>query len=262
MFVNCNLSHLTLVFSRQFSTHNLGTFAPRMNVLYWGPGDFPVSYSNRDTSRNAWNRHSGSFMVDMGILFSNMKYPSRMLNDILILDQQWLPNKSDFPPISWPWYRAWPSPIMSGFDGAFGTGVACQQGTLTTPDTWFRPLLGACMCSDCWDQFSRLYTDLMTYRSWLSPNWEVSMEHLRQVWHASRERLPFRTPGSVPILGLANAPIVETKFLELAMSLLDFSPRIPLGTFSILLTKTCFIIIISDRQKIIYPCSLTYHNLI
>ena len=41
-----------------------------------------------------------------------------------------------------------------------------------------------------------------------------------------------------PILGLANAPIVETKFLELAMSLLDFSPQIPLGTFSILLTQT------------------------
>ena len=37
-----------------------------------------------------------------------------------------------------------------------------------------------------------------------------------------------------PILGLANAPIVVTKFLELAMSLLDFSHRIPLGTFSIL----------------------------
>ena len=40
-----------------------------------------------------------------------------------------------------------------------------------------------------------------------------------------------------PIFGLANAPIVETKFLELAMSLLYFSPRIPLGTFSILLRK-------------------------
>ena len=40
-----------------------------------------------------------------------------------------------------------------------------------------------------------------------------------------------------PILGLAYAPIVETKFLELAMSLLDFSPRIPLGTFSILLLE-------------------------
>ena len=37
------------------------------------------------------------------------------------------------------------------------------------------------------------------------------------------------------IVGLACAPIVDTRFLELAMSLLDFSPRIPLGTFSILL---------------------------
>ena len=44
------------------------------------------------------------------------------------------------------------------------------------------------------------------------------------------------------MLGLANAPIVETKFIELAMSLLDFSPRIPLGTFSILLLNalTCW----------------------
>ena len=66
--------------------------------------------------------------------------------------------------------------IMSGFHGAFAVAVACQQGTLTLPDTWFRP----------------------------------------------------------PILVLACAPIVETRFLELAMSLLDFSPRIPLGTFSIL----------------------------
>ena len=42
----------------------------------------------------------------------------------------------------------------------------------------------------------------------------------------------------IDVLGLAYAQIVETKFLELAMSLLDFSPRIPLGTFSIwLLTK-------------------------
>ena len=40
--------------------------------LIWGPGDFPVSYSNKDTLWNAWNRHSGSFMVDTGILLSNM----------------------------------------------------------------------------------------------------------------------------------------------------------------------------------------------
>ena len=29
--------------------------------------------------------------------------------------------------------------IASGFHGAFATGVACQQGTITLPDTWFRP---------------------------------------------------------------------------------------------------------------------------
>ena len=29
--------------------------------------------------------------------------------------------------------------IMSGFHGAFVTGMASQQGTLTLPDTWFRP---------------------------------------------------------------------------------------------------------------------------
>ena len=64
---------------------------------------------------------------------------SRMLNDILTLDQQWLLNRSDFPPMLWLLYRTWPSPNCEWFHGAFATGVACQQGTLTLPDTWFRP---------------------------------------------------------------------------------------------------------------------------
>ena len=79
-----------------------------------------------------------------------------MLNDILILDQlQWHPHQSNFPPISWPWYSTWPSLIISGFHRAFATGVACQQGTLTLPDIWFCPFFGDCLCSNCWDQFSR-----------------------------------------------------------------------------------------------------------
>ena len=47
------------------------------------------------------------------------------------------------------------------------------------------------------------------------------MEHLQRVWLASRERLPFWTPGSVlPFWGLAYAPIVETmaSFTELAVT--------------------------------------------
>ena len=65
--------------------------------------------------------------------------------------------------------------IMSGFHGAFATGVACKHGMLTLSDTWFRL-----------------------------------------------------------ILGLAYDPVVERNFPELAVSLLDFSPWISIGTFSIL----------------------------
>ena len=102
---------------------------------------------------------------------------SRMLNDILTLDQQWLPNQSDFPPISWPRYRVWPSPNYEWFPWSISNGFGMPAGNA----------------------------------------------------YPSGHLVPS------PILGLADAPIVETKFLELAMSLLDFSPRIPLGTFSILL---------------------------
>ena len=53
-----------------------------------------------------------------------------------------------------------------------------------------------------------------------------------------------------PIVGLACAPILGARFLELAMSLLDFSPRILLGTFSILLSKllNCWV---SFRLKVV-----------
>ena len=101
----------------------------------------------------------------------------RMLNDSLILDQQWLPNQSDFPPISWPLYRLWPSPNYEWFPWIICNGFGMPAGNA----------------------------------------------------YPSGHLVPS------PILGLAYAPIVETKFRDLAMSFLDFSPRIPLGTFSILL---------------------------
>ena len=52
----------------------------------------------------------------------------------------------------------------------------------------------------------------------------VFKDHLQRVWRASRERLHSHIPGSVPLLGLAYAPIVETSFSELAVYFLDFSP--------------------------------------
>ena len=58
------------------SLYGMPGLAPRMDVLSWGRRDFQISFSNRDTSRNAWNRHWDSFMVDTGILSNNMKFPS------------------------------------------------------------------------------------------------------------------------------------------------------------------------------------------
>ena len=58
------------------------------------------------------------------------------------------------------------------------------------------------------------------------------------------------------IAGLAYAPIVETRFIELAMPLLDFSPRIPLGTFSILLPfKFCYDFFLSGEKRQLLNCS-------
>ena len=64
---------------------------------------------------------------------------SRMLNDILILEQQWLPNQTfhQFHDLYTELYlhRLW---VVSE---EHLQRVACQQGTLTLPDTWFRPPL-------------------------------------------------------------------------------------------------------------------------
>ena len=64
---------------------------------------------------------------------------SRMLNEILTLDQQWFPTDLTFHQFHDLFTELDLHRIMSGFHGAFATGVASQQGTLTLPDTWFRP---------------------------------------------------------------------------------------------------------------------------
>ena len=47
--------------------------------------------------------------------------------------------------------------IMSGFHGAFATGVACQRGMLTLPDTLFRPpFLGLACTPIAGTRFSNL----------------------------------------------------------------------------------------------------------
>ena len=67
--------------------------------------------------------------------------------------------------------------------------------------------------------------------------WVVSMEHLQRVWHASRERLPFRTPGSVPFLGLACVPMLRPDSSNLPCLYSTFYLEYPL-----VLSRFCFLI--------------------
>ena len=77
----------------------------------------------------------------------------KMLHDILDDDQiQWHPTLIGHYTNFWPLLIWTLLPnltfylIVQGFHGTYATGAACQQGTLTPPDTWSCPTLGlACV---------------------------------------------------------------------------------------------------------------------
>ena len=116
-------------------------FSPRINVLFWGPGDFSVSYSNRDASWNAWNCPSGSFMVDTGSYLTIWSLP---LRKVKLYSDPWPVTVTSHTNQTYHQFHNLDTEldlhrITSGFHGTFATGVACHQGTLTLPETWFRP---------------------------------------------------------------------------------------------------------------------------
>ena len=69
----------------------------------------------RSSFRKFYGRY-GDLIEQYGVTLS------RMLNDILTLDQQWLPYRSDCPPISWPLYRVWPPPNYELFPWSICNG--------------------------------------------------------------------------------------------------------------------------------------------
>ena len=75
-------------------------------------------------------------------------------------------------------------------------------------------------------QSARLYNNFMT----LIPNvaftelWQVTIEHLRRMWHANRECLPLRTPDK-SFFGFAYA-IAKDKFLKSVVILRTFHSNI------------------------------------
>ena len=58
--------------------------------------------------------------------------------------------------------------IMSGFHGAFATSVACQQGTLTLPNTWFRPPFLRLACAPIVEtSFPKLAVSFLDFSPWI-----------------------------------------------------------------------------------------------
>ena len=125
----------TLVFLSHNSSDTPG-IAPLMDVLFWGRCDFPISFSGRDMSRNL----------------------SQMIHDILDDD-----HIQYHPPLIGHYTNFWPLLIwnllpnltfyliVQSFHRTYATGAACQQGTLTPPDSWSCPTFGTSICCTCWD---------------------------------------------------------------------------------------------------------------
>ena len=98
-----------------FLSHNsddISGIAALMNVLFWWPFDFQISFSGRDMSRKVCNCLLGSYIVYTEILSNNF---SRMLHDIL--EQDYICsdtlNWSALYTNSWPFYKLDLIPILT-----------------------------------------------------------------------------------------------------------------------------------------------------
>ena len=174
-------------------------------------------------------------MVDTAILFSNMKSPSQETTC-------WPQNSfSDFPTDQTfhQFYDLIPSLTFTELRVVSMEHLQRLwhvNGKRLPSEHLVTSLFGACVCSDRRDQISQIYINFMSFiRTW-SPNYEwfplsICDGCYMPAWGA----YPSGHPVPSPLLGLACAPIVDTSLTELAVSFVDFSPWIPLGTFSILL---------------------------
>ena len=103
----------------------------------------------RSSFRKLYGRY-GDLIQQYKVFFS------RMLNDILTIDQQWLLNRSNFLPISWPWYRALTSLNYEWFPGSIWNGCGMPAGNANPSGHLVQsPLFGSCLCSNCWDRIPR-----------------------------------------------------------------------------------------------------------
>ena len=160
---------------------------------------------------------------------------------------------------------------MSGFHGAFATGVASQQGTLTLPDTWFRPQFWDLLMLQllrpnssnlpCLYSTFHLEYPLVLSRFYYLPNWTLLpiLTLLPKFWGfhrtlqlvrlANRGRLLLRTPGPVPF-GTCICSNVETILSWNCRVYGPFEFRTSLGTSILPLRSLAKVM----RQILNYTC--------
>ena len=141
--------------------------APRMNVLFWGRHDFQISFANRDTSRNATNRHGRSFMVDTGILSTNMKFTSheclKKWHSVSWPNTMTTLRRPDYTN-PWPFYRTRSfTELREVSIGNLRRVRHAHRRRLLVRTPGPVPF-GTCICSTCCDQFfSRTYVIFPDY---------------------------------------------------------------------------------------------------
>ena len=84
MFLELISYYLSLIiFPLPLNLYDTPGIGPRINILFWGLGDFPLSYPNRNTSWNAWNGLFRKFNDRYGDLIQQYEVSlSRKLNNI------------------------------------------------------------------------------------------------------------------------------------------------------------------------------------
>ena len=129
---------------------------PHMNIWFWEPGDFEISLSSRMRYGMLKMIIEEIILVDMGILLNNIKFPSNECKGTLwnLATHSDTLRQSYCTPIH--------DNITKGCHWAFETGVSCQQGTLTPPDNWLRPIRDLSMIYLLRPVFSRIFRDFQT----------------------------------------------------------------------------------------------------
>ena len=156
-FLSSNISSFQAYDVLSLSLFDTPRFAPRINVWFRGPGDFSVSYSNRDTLWNAWNRHSGNFMVDMGSYSTKWSLPP---TNVKWHSDPW-PVTVTSPPVRLSINFMTLIPNMTFTELRVVTMKRLQgvkhasRARLPFRTPCSVPHFGTCLCSNCWDQFSR-----------------------------------------------------------------------------------------------------------